>query len=190
MNRSIIAPVALATLFASGCAYSATARKSSASAGRETIRNAAITSHQDDATRMLAMHNRERERLGLPQLRWNTKLEQDARHWSRHLARKGALQHAERSALGDTGENLWMGTAGYWDAERMVGMFIEEGRNFRSGAFPEISRTGNWYDAGHYSQIVWRDTQEVGCSVATEGNWDVLVCRYWPAGNVIGQKPY
>jgi len=38
--------------------------------------------------------------------------------------------------------------------------------------------------------VVWRDTQEVGCAVATARGNDVLVCRYWPAGNVWGQKAY
>ncbi|HCS18663.1 MAG TPA: SCP-like extracellular, partial [Erythrobacter sp.] len=39
-------------------------------------------------------------------------------------------------------------------------------------------------------QVVWRDTQEVGCAVVTARGNDVLVCRYWPAGNVWGQKAY
>ncbi|RXY91726.1 CAP domain-containing protein, partial [Klebsiella pneumoniae] len=72
----------------------------------------------------------------------------------------------------------------------MISMFLEERRYFRTAVFPDISLTGNWKDAGHYSQIVWRETREVGCAIETGNGMDVLVCRYFPAGNVIGQSPY
>ncbi|WP_197707084.1 CAP domain-containing protein [Calothrix sp. NIES-3974] len=29
--------------------------------------------------------------------------------------------------------------------------------------------TGNWVDVGHYTQIIWRNTTEVGCAIATAG---------------------
>jgi hypothetical protein len=46
---------------------------------------------------------------------------------------------------------------------------------------------------GHYTQLVWRDTREVGCAV---GNCpglqfpNTIVCDYGPGGNVNGQRPY
>lgn len=47
---------------------------------------------------------------------------------------------------------------------------------------------------GHYTQIVWRNTSQVGCGVA-RCNIDgfdgyLWVCNYNPAGNVVGQQPY
>ena len=39
---------------------------------------------------------------------------------------------------------------------------------------------------GHYTQIVWPETREVGRAMASGQRFDVLVCRYWPSGNVIG----
>lgn len=142
------------------------------------------------AWRMLAVHNAERERLRLPRLKWNRNLEREAAQWAQVLSRKGMLQHASQDARNSTGENLWMGSAGHWNVETMVGMFIDEKKHYRHGSFPDISRTGNWADVGHYTQIVWRDTQEVGCALVTARGNDVLVCRYWPAGNVWGQKAY
>jgi len=45
--------------------------------------------------------------------------------------------------------------------------------------------------AGHYTQIVWRDSIEIGCGIATcAGARSVASCRYHPPGNVIGQQPY
>lgn len=140
--------------------------------------------------RMLATHNAERSRLGLPALRWNDRLANDAANWGRELTYKGYLQHADNRTLRETGENLWMGTSGYWNVEEMIGMFLEERKYYRHAAFPNVSNTGNWTDVGHYTQIIWRDTREVGCAVVTGKGNDVLVCRYFPGGNVRGARAY
>lgn len=142
------------------------------------------------AIRMLAAHNAERQRLGLPKLKWNRALEREARDWAHVLARKGRLEHADQRTRNGTGENLWMGTRGQWDVLVGIDLMIDERKLYRHAAFPKISRTGKWADVAHYTQIVWRDTREVGCSVVNERGWDVLVCRYWPAGNVWGQRAY
>lgn len=142
------------------------------------------------AVRMLKTHNDERARLNLPKLKWNVHLEDEAREWANELSRRGRLEHAEKAVRNGTGENLWMGTAGNWPVETMVGMFIDERKNYRHEPLPNISRTGDWKDVGHYTQVVWRNTQEVGCAVVTARGNDVLVCRYWPAGNVWGQRAY
>jgi hypothetical protein len=69
----------------------------------------------------------------------------------------------------------------------MVGGWGSEKRFFVRGAFPNNSRTGNWFDVGHYTQIVWPTTTRVGCAVASNGRNDYLVCRYSPAGNIDGR---
>ena len=47
---------------------------------------------------------------------------------------------------------------------------------------------------GHYTQIVWRKSLELGCGVATCQNGqdteDIWICNYSPAGNIVGQAPY
>ena len=140
--------------------------------------------------RLLAEHNRERERTGVPRLAWNDQLAGQAEAWAQKLAAEGKLRHASEAESGGAGENLWMGTAGYFAPERMVGAFVKERRFYQHGNFPEVSSTGKWQDVGHYTQLVWRDTREVGCAVARGTGYDVLVCRYWPAGNWMGESPY
>ena len=142
---------------------------------------------QDFAGRVLTLHNRERASIGLPPLRWSAELSREAGSWASSLADRGAFEHSSR---GDFGENLWMGSAGYYRPEAMVGSFVEEKRHFQRGAFPRVSRTGRWEDVGHYTQVVWRTTREVGCAVARNGRDDFLVCRYWPAGNWMGERPF
>jgi hypothetical protein len=46
---------------------------------------------------------------------------------------------------------------------------------------------------GHYTQLVWSATREVGCGVGSCPKLEfrtTLVCNYWPAGNFIGERPY
>ena len=68
----------------------------------------------------------------------------------------------------------------------MIGSWTDERRDFRRGRFPDTSRTGRWSDVGHYTAIVWPTTSRVGCAIGRSAQWDVLVCRYSPAGNVEG----
>ncbi|XP_063274478.1 peptidase inhibitor 16 isoform X3 [Prinia subflava] len=51
---------------------------------------------------------------------------------------------------------------------------------------------------GHYTQVVWSNTHQIGCGahfcekidgIETE-NMHLLVCNYYPPGNVKGRKPY
>ncbi len=89
------------------------------------------------------------------------------------------------------GENLWMGTAGAFTLAEMVDDWGRERRHFANGIFPEVSTTGSWSDVGHYTQMVWRNTTAVGCAgrAASDGYYR-LVCRYSPAGNIIGQRAF
>ncbi len=66
----------------------------------------------------------------------------------------------------------------------MLNVWIMEKRNFVPGLFPNVSRTGNWADVGHFTQMVWPTTTSVGCGVQRGiGRFDWLICRYAPPGN-------
>lgn len=131
---------------------------------------------------VLAAHNGERAALRLAPLTWSDRLAADAGQWAARLARIGVLQHS--SGESGQGENLWMGTVGAYSVREMVQMFLDERDDFVPGIFPDISRTGDWADVGHYTQIIWPDTRQVGCAIASGAQYDVMVCRYDPAGNV------
>ena len=140
------------------------------------------------AAELLDADNVERARFGAPRLRWSPELAREAQDWAAMLAREGRMRHASAGERKGAGENLWMGTAGYFPASTMVGSFVAEKQHFVPGTFPQISRTGNWRDVGHYTQVVWHDTQELGCAVVRNSRDDFLVCRYWPAGNTYGEE--
>ncbi|KAH6976180.1 CAP domain-containing protein [Ilyonectria sp. MPI-CAGE-AT-0026] len=79
---------------------------------------------------------------------------------------------------GPYGENL---AIGYPNATASVEAWGNERDeyNFRRGKFSHAT--------GHFTQLVWKDTTDVGCGrrLCGESGW-YLVCEYWPRGNVIG----
>lgn len=142
-------------------------------------------------SRLLAAHNRERGAAGIVPLAWDAELADRAASWGDVLAERGELEHASDEDEHDPeGENLWLGTRGHFAPEEMVGMWIEEKRDFQPGIFPANSRTGALEDVGHYTQLMWRSTGRVGCALSRGSEYDILVCRYRQAGNVIGERPF
>jgi len=137
--------------------------------------------------RILAAHNLVRARAGVAPLAWDPALGQAAAAYAQQMAFTGIFAHSNRQARRGTGENLWMGTRGAYSLETMVSGWSSEGRAFRPGIFPAVSRTGNWEDVGHYTQMVWPTTTHVGCALASTPSTDYLVCRYSPAGNIDGR---
>ena len=138
---------------------------------------------------MLKVHNDERKRLGSKSLLWDEALAQDAKGWASKLAASGRFEHAfDAIRKKNQGENLWMGTAGYFTYQQMSEMWLDERKMAKTGIFPDVTTTRNWSDVGHYTQMIWPATRKVGCAIGKGKSDDVLVCRYWPAGNRIGEK--
>ena len=167
--------IALAVLAGTSCAVAATPATGAASRGGDQT-----------AMRLLAVHNMERARVHSPPLRWDPALAAAAAAYGPALARAGRLQHSPRASRPGQRENLWMGSRGAFGPEQMVGSWIAEKKDFRPGIFPHVSRTGNWSDVSHYTQLIWKGTTHVGCAVHQSGQWDYLICRYSPPGNLDG----
>ncbi|GAA5783895.1 CAP domain-containing protein [Chitiniphilus shinanonensis] len=152
------------------------------------------------ADALLAQHNavRRNENAGLPDLKWSASLADFAQAWAEHLARDNScgLTHRsgdERKLNGSTtGENLfagWVSVAydGYrWNAADVVGSWAAEKADYDLAS--NSCATGK--ACGHYTQIIWKTTTEVGCGRARCGQGEVWVCNYLPAGNFVGSKPY
>jgi hypothetical protein len=137
--------------------------------------------------RVLAVHNAARAGAGVAPLAWDPALSDAAGSYAVQLALTNSFHHSDRRARRGIGENLWMGTRGVFSYEAMVGRWASEQRDFVPGIFPAVSRSGNWENVGHYTQMVWPTTTRVGCAGASNARNDFLVCRYSPAGNVDGR---
>lgn len=147
------------------------------------ITAAAATAREAAPDELLAAHNRYRAALGIAPLAWSGELAASAQAWAQQLAASGRFAHSQTAH----GENLWMGTAGAYAQTDMVESWGEERQHYVHGVFPEVIRGGA---VGHYTQMIWRRTERVGCGLARGHGRDVLVCHYDPPGNVIGQRAY
>lgn len=138
---------------------------------------------------ILQAHNRYRSAVGVPPLVWSANLARSAQRWADALSAN--LQFKHDTGNHTQGENIFMGTAGMFSLTEMVDAWGSERRYFHNGTFPDVSTTGNWFDVGHYSQMVWRTTTSVGCGGATGSDgYYRFVCRYGPHGNMIGERVF
>jgi len=133
---------------------------------------------------ILAVHNAYRAEVGMPPLVWSTTLASYAQNWANFLVANGLFQHSG----GPYGENLAGGwPSSYWSDTLLVNLWGGEKQYFKCGTFPDVSTTGNWQDVGHYTQMIWPTTIELGCGIASSDAYGkCLVCEYNPPGNWIG----
>lgn len=80
---------------------------------------------------------------------------------------------------GPYGENLAMGYPNVTASIEAWGNEREE-YDYKDAEFEK--------DTGHFTQLVWKNTTDVGCGrrLCGESGW-YLVCEYWPRGNVEGE---
>lgn len=131
-----------------------------------------------DADAFLRAHNGYRAKHCAAPLTWSSKLAGLAQRWANSLRDKGcAFGHSN----GSTGENLAAGTSGTLDPEAVVKMWYDEVALYK---FPN---GGFSMKTGHFTQVVWRGTTQVGCGRSQCNGMDIFVCEYDPAGNWEGQ---
>jgi hypothetical protein len=165
-------------------------------AGASQVSNNTGGMSADWANSILAVHNSERAAVGVPPLVWSDSLAAGAQAWAEHVSQTGVVGHSTCcGAFRDYGENI----AGfYWDQGPTApgtgtSLFVDEKKNYHG---QPVEETGGAPDAtyGHYTQMVWRSTTQVGCGTAPPGAgglpYSILVCRYIPPGNIFGQVPY
>ncbi len=121
----------------------------------------------------LDKHNQLRAKHCVPPLAWSAQLAATAQQW----ANACDFRHSNNGL----GENLAMGTSGAFPPDVQIQSWYDEMDKYDFAAGRFISGTG------HFTQVIWRSTTEVGCGVATCGGEDMLVCNYSPPGNFRGE---
>ncbi len=142
-----------------------------------------------EVRQLLTSHNRARAEVGLAPLVWSNTLAVYAQEWADHLAStSGQMEHRPHSGRWKQkhGENLFIGTAGYYGVTDAV-MAWEREKTVWDGRAIDLSTFHAW---GHYTQLVWRNTKKIGCAKVRCGDNVLVVCNYNPPGNVLGQRPY
>jgi pathogenesis-related protein 1 len=165
---------------------------------------------------MTAAHNVIRAELNLnpplPDLTWSEDLAQFAQQWADNLANGancGTIFHRDQRMYGENiafrgssrltteyapeeAVESWAAEVECWEYGTILGNNAPNANS--ESCDPTCIAAQHSSGCGHYTQLVWRNTREVGCGYAQckDGNFtdEIWVCNYSPPGNFIGQTPY
>jgi pathogenesis-related protein 1 len=146
-----------------------------------------------DPAAFLTAHNQWRAQVGVPSLQWSANLAGRAQQWADHLAASGCA--SRHSGNMQYGENIFFVSPVRWsngsaELQQVTPQQVVDDWGRESEAYDYASNSCSNI-CGHYTQLVWRDSKEVGCGhAACLDKGQIWVCNYYPAGNVDGEKPY
>ena len=143
---------------------------------------------------ILAEHNYARSSAGVGAFTWSAVIAKSAQKWSDQLKSENCkMRHDPATPYG---ENIYWAWSSYRDTEGLI--------SYPSEVVDAWVREESFYNyekntckageqCGHYTQVVWESTTEVGCGVSScmdgDAQTDIWVCRYNPAGND-GTRPF
>lgn len=156
-----------------------------ASAAAPSARSALTTGSAASpmSSAMVSLHNSVRSRVGVGPMTWSNELAGVAQQWANHLIANGQFAHSHNP---NYGENLYEIQGAAATPNMVVKAWADEVSDYN---YSTNACTGSKM-CGHYTQMVWADTTQVGCATAKSGPREVWVCEYNPPGNWVGRRPY
>lgn len=139
-----------------------------------------------DMIEVYKVHNAARAEYGAPPLIWDPALVRTSAGVAHERARTGTHEHSSREGRGTVRENLSQGLP-WWSTRQLLSSWEKEKKNFVPGIFPNVSKTYNWYDVGHWAMMIWVQTVLMGCAKAIGASASWLICHYNPGGNKDGK---
>ncbi|KAF6034203.1 glipr2 [Bugula neritina] len=137
------------------------------------------------ASECLQAHNEKRKLHGVPKLKLNSELCVLAENWALNLIKGDKLAHSKHEYKGNPlGENIAgktsTGAVTEYTGSEVVEQWYSEIKDYDFKGHTSGLKTG------HFSQVVWKDSKEMGVGMATKGGKCIVVANYTPAGNYIG----
>lgn len=119
----------------------------------------------------LIKHNEYRARHDTPPLVWSNALQASAQSWVDNCK----FEHSSAAY----GENLALG---HPSIDAAIQAWYNELKNYNY-ASPGFS-----YNTGHFTQVIWKNSQRLGCALGNCPNMmNLWICQYDPPGNYRGQ---
>ncbi|KAI4890044.1 hypothetical protein NFI96_014715, partial [Prochilodus magdalenae] len=148
-----------------------------ANAKSDSIKPQPAVADESYKAKFLESHNEYRKKHGAPEVTYNEELCSTAQKWADHLLSIKTLQHSET----DDGENVyysWSSSPKKLTGAEAVESWYSEIKDY------DFSKPGFQSGTGHFTQVVWKATTEIGLGFATDGNTVFVVGQYRPAGNM------
>jgi len=136
---------------------------------------------QQQISSIVNRHNILRSREGAANMKlmvWNTSLASEAANW----AARCQYGHSTEPV----GQNIFTTTAHRADISVATQRWYNQKKHYNINS----KRCRPQRMCGHYTQVVWANTDIVGCGVHRCPQFTYVVCNYLPAGNVYKHLPY
>ncbi|MED6269469.1 hypothetical protein CHARACLAT_033424 [Characodon lateralis] len=124
----------------------------------------------------LESHNSYRALHHAPPLTFNSKLTTAAQKWADECLKKMCMGHSDS----EDGENVY-----YMQSQTPIKLTGKEAVDTWYSEIKDylFNKPGSQPKTGHFTQVVWKDTKELGVGLATDGNTVIVVGQYRPPGN-------
>jgi len=159
------------------------------------IGNHAKSITDDQKQEMLDMHNALRAGEGasdMVKLRWNDDLAKQAQSAASACKFAHTSDRDNKFGFRHIGQNIYVATHGF-QSGYPVKHWWDEKTDYDYGSLS----CAKGEHCGHYTQVVWAGTTDVGCGVSwcnNIGGWNhagyIVFCNYGPGGNYRGRKPF
>lgn len=151
--------------------------------------------NREEIETFLKLHNYYRHEVGVDSLKWSDDLAEYAMEWARVLGAKYDCSMRHRPKHGryaqQYGENIYIMWGAEPEIEHVLKNWAEEEKKYYKQE--PIGSVKSKKTTGHYTQVIWKTTQRVGCARVkcpkNRGTY-IWVCNYDPPGNWVGKKPY
>ncbi|KAM7282198.1 putative secreted salivary gland peptide [Ixodes scapularis] len=110
-----------------------------------------------------------------------------AQDWADHLAAQPKGSPLEHRPDNKYGENIYTASSSspsfMVNAQTPVDFWYNEIKDY------DYANPGFSYKTGHFTQVVWKSTTNVGCAISKAASRSAyfVVCNYNPPGNYLGQ---
>ncbi len=136
-----------------------------------------------DSVEMVARNNEIRAELYQGHsILWDESLALSAQAHANYLALNNSFEHSNSN----NGENLY--------ASSLVTGYVTAINNWyseKSDYNLDTKSCDSGKVCGHYTQLIWQETTEVGCGKSSSNSWTtIIVCQYNPPGNYLGEIPF
>ena len=138
---------------------------------------------EKERERLLYWHNHARRYFKVKDLTRSSDLEKIAQDYAEYLVthpenlRKNQTHTYKGSALG---ENIYVGENDNGIVELVIDAWYKE-----SDLYYEDPK--NYEVSAHFTQLVWKSTKLLGCGISCNKYKCYVVCKYYPAGNIINE---
>ena len=152
--------------------------------------NKAIILAEDDnleniRKNILMKHNYYRKKHQVGDLVRNSEIEEIAQAYSKKLSSVSGRGHSGNTYNNSPlGENLYY----TWGSYQMTVTGAEATESWYNEVSQyDFNNPGYISGVGHFTQLVWKGSRQLGCGASCENNYCAVTCNYFPAGNYLGE---